>query len=158
MYQSTKVIKGFSTCFRQWKAVQSHCSFLHGYALKFKLTFEANTLDERNWVQDFGFTKQQIKDPGNLRLQGKTIKDWFSHMFDHTTLVAYDDPFYNVLEALALNDLIDLRGVEKVGCEAFAELVYYFIQEQLAKQGNKVFLLSVECMENEDNSAIFIKK
>ena len=52
-FQSSKVFDGFSTVFRQWKAEDTHCRFLHGYGISFKVYFEGG-LDERNWVWDFG--------------------------------------------------------------------------------------------------------
>ena len=52
-YQSTKVFDGFSTCFRQWRADTTHCQYLHGYGVSFKIYFEGE-LDHRNWVWDFG--------------------------------------------------------------------------------------------------------
>src|SRR4051812_22439004 len=69
---------GLSCCFRQWRALHSHCRFLHGYALQVKLTFVAQTLDERNWVVDFGGLKD--------------IKERLTELLDHKTIVARDDP------------------------------------------------------------------
>ncbi len=51
-FQSTKLFDGFSTVFRQWKAEGTHCRFLHGYGVSFRVWFEGE-LDERNWVWDF---------------------------------------------------------------------------------------------------------
>ena len=48
-FQSTKVFDGFSTVFRQWKAEGTHCKFLHGYGVSFRVWFEGE-LDERNCV------------------------------------------------------------------------------------------------------------
>ena len=48
-FQSSKVFDGFSTVFRQWKAETTHCRFVHGYGVSFKVYFEGD-LDERNWV------------------------------------------------------------------------------------------------------------
>ena len=51
MTSNTKVpkySKCYSTAFRQWRS-KSHCKYLHGYSLSFKVTFEGE-LDERNWV------------------------------------------------------------------------------------------------------------
>ena len=56
-FLSTKVFDGFSTVFRQWKAETTHCKYLHGYGVSFKLWFEGD-LDERNWVWDFGGMKR----------------------------------------------------------------------------------------------------
>ena len=56
-FQSSKVFDGFSTVFRQWKAKETHCRFLHGYGISFKVYFEGE-LDEKNWVWDFGGMKR----------------------------------------------------------------------------------------------------
>ena len=42
MFISTKVFDGFSCCFRQWKATTTHCQFLHGYGVSFKVWFEGD--------------------------------------------------------------------------------------------------------------------
>jgi 6-pyruvoyltetrahydropterin/6-carboxytetrahydropterin synthase len=145
MYQSTKLFSGYSCCFRQWKATHSHCQFLHGYAMSFRVTF-AGDLDERNWVCDFGcFSKNGIKD----RL---------AYLFDHTTIVADDDPELEVFQELEKKGLIQLRVVDAVGAERFAQLVCLEINRLLLKDkrhAGRVRAIHVECMENEKNSAIF---
>jgi 6-pyruvoyltetrahydropterin/6-carboxytetrahydropterin synthase len=80
-YLSTKTYgndRGLSCTFRQWRSSHSHCSLLHGYSLGIKLIFESETLDDRNWVMDFGGLK--------------AFKEWSEYMFDHTLVVAHDDP------------------------------------------------------------------
>ena len=97
-YQSTKSYgheMGFSCCFRQWRA-DSHCRLLHGYALAFKFIFESKTLDVRNWVVDFGGLKP--------------LKAMLQDTFDHTLLVAEDDPKKQVLL-----DLDRVRGARDHG-------------------------------------------
>ena len=145
MYHSTKLFSGYSCCFRQWKAEHSHCRFLHGYALSFRVTF-AGELDERNWVCDFGcFSKNGIK----ARL---------SHLFDHTTIIAHDDPQLAMFQELAQKGLIQLRVVEAVGAERFAQLVCDEVNQLLLNDNahaGRVQAVQVECMENEKNSAIF---
>ena len=74
-YKSTKTYGhelGLSCCFRQWRA-ESHCRLLHGYALSIRLVFEAEELDVRNWVVDFGSLK--------------SLKQMFVDTFDHKLLV-----------------------------------------------------------------------
>ncbi len=39
-YNSTKLFDGYSTCFRQWRAEGTHCRFLHGYVVSFRVWFE----------------------------------------------------------------------------------------------------------------------
>lgn len=145
MHQSTKLFSGFSCCFRQWRATHSHCQFLHGYALSFRVTFSGE-LDTRNWVCDFGcFSKNGIKS----RL---------AYLFDHTTLIAADDPQRSSFQKLEEQGLIQLRIVEAVGAERFAQLVCMEINALLLKDeahAGRVHATRVECMENDKNSAIF---
>src|SRR4051812_23270084 len=59
VYGSTKTYAanvGLSAAFRQHPA-DSHCNQLHGYALEVSACFEADSLDHRNWVIDFGGLK-----------------------------------------------------------------------------------------------------
>ena len=154
MYNSFKKVEGFSTCFRQWKAEGTHCRFLHGYGIYFILRF-GGELDERNWVWDFGgFKRAKTK----IKWDGKEFspKDWFEFMFDHTTVIAEDDPELDSFKELANKGIIQLRIVPKVGCEIFAKLVFDVISEFLQKETNgRVKLLECSCHENERNSASY---
>ena len=104
---------GHSCAFRQWKA-DSHCNLIHGYALQFELKF-GGELDERNWIVDFGGLKP--------------LKNWLAEMFDHTYLVAEDDPELETFKQLQEKNLVDLRIVPATGCERFAEMVFDYAQE-----------------------------
>ena len=142
IYQVTKTWGpelGLSCCFRQWRA-ESHCRFLHGYALGIRIVFEAASLDARHWVYDFG----------NLAWLKQSLID----AFDHTTLIAADDPERAVFEDLARRGLIQLRIVPAVGCEAFSEwiLMQHADQIQQETQG-RVKIHSVEVFEHQANSA-----
>ena len=108
--------------------------------MEFKVTFQGS-LDDRNWVMDFGAFKRN------------GIKEHLSYMFDHTTVVAADDPALDTFRELESHGLIQLRVIEHVGCEKFAEYVYHAIQERL--EGTNATVLRVECFENGKNSAIF---
>jgi len=143
-YNSTKLFKGYSTAFRQWRAKHSHCQYLHGYAMEFKVTF-AGDLDQLNWVCDFGSFKRN------------GIKEHLSYMFDHTTVVAKDDPFLENFKKLSQQNLIQLRIIDDVGCEKFATYVFNYINEIVQKETNgRVKVLMVECFEGgTENSAIY---
>ncbi len=143
-FYSTKTFgndRGLSCCFRQWRATHSHCSLLHGYSIGVKLVFECDTLDARNWVYDFGGLKE--------------IKKYLEFMFDHTLVVAKDDPNLEDFKALAEKGLADLRIVDGVGCERFAELVYEAAKERMSDLNPSARLKSVEVFEHEANSAIY---
>ena len=159
-FYSTKTYgndRGFSCCFRQWRSTHSHCSLLHGYSIGIRLVFECDTLDERNWVMDFGGLKE--------------FKQWADHLFDHTLLVAQDDPQLEYFQEMAkigsiepgsVSALCDLRVVPAVGCERFAELAYNKMQEIIDASisagtalNPTVRVKSVEVFEHAGNSAIF---
>ena len=74
-------------------------------------------------------------------------------MFDHTTVVAADDPELDQFKQLEAQGLIQLRILDHVGCEKFAEYVFYAIQERLTETNPRV--IRVECFENNNNSAIY---
>ena len=134
-FESTKIIELGSCAFRQWKA-DSHCKFIHGYRLIGKFWFECNTLDERNWVMDFGGLK--------------AFKEWSEYTFDHTLVVAADDPHLELFQTMASlgkqdqGGVADLRVVEAVGCEKFSELAYKTMENILRafQAGNSWFLVA----------------
>ena len=74
-FQSTKIFDNYTIALRQWKSQHSHCQFLHGYALEFKVWFapvdqsENDGLDDMNWVVDFG----GFKDSGNGEKEGVVL-------------------------------------------------------------------------------------
>lgn len=148
-FESVKVFDGYSTCFRQWRANGTHCQFLHGYGVKFKITFEG-VLDFRNWVADFGMMRRT-----GVRIRGMSPKEYFSWLFDHTTVIAKDDPAIDMFKTLHESKLIQLRFADKVGCERFAEHIL-LVADFVAKKetDGRVRVKCVEFMENEKNSAI----
>ena len=147
MYISTKTYGhelGLSACFRQWRA-ESHCRYLHGYALAVRLEFESEELDVRNWIVDFGGLK--------------SFKTQLENTFDHKLLVAEDDPEKDTLCMLAGLGLADVVMVEATGCEAFAKLIYECADIWLHDAGYKprVRVRSVEVREHGANSAIYMR-
>jgi 6-pyruvoyltetrahydropterin/6-carboxytetrahydropterin synthase len=149
-FQSTKLFDGFSTVFRQWKAEGTHCRFLHGYGVSFRVWFEGE-LDERNWVWDFGGMKR-----ANGNIDGKNPKEWMDYMFDHTTIVATDDPGIGGFRTMNDLGIIQLRELEAVGAEQFAKYIYdklnTFVQEETS---GRVSVVRVEFMEHNKNTAIY---
>ena len=154
-YFSTKTYgneRGLSCCFRQHKAEHSHCSKLHGYSLGFRIVFEADELDDKNWVQDFGGLDD--------------ILDYLKENFDHTLAVAEDDPELDAINTFAAK-VANVKVVPAVGCEAFAHQVYEHVEDWLKhlpdnKYKNmmgdeypRVKLKSVECFEHAGNSATY---
>ena len=159
-YRSSKTYGhevGLSCCFRQWRA-QSHCRFLHGYALSVHLEFEADKLDERNWVVDFGSLK--------------SFKGLLEQTFDHKLLIAADDPALPFLEMLGVPEtgisadrsehirpmLAQVEVVHDVGCEAFARMIYDAAEVWLIDNGYapRVRMAWVTVREHGANSATYM--
>ena len=112
-YVSTKEYKELGpVAYRQWRA-SSHCNQIHGYALSFKFEFETDELDARNWAMDYG----------GLKPLKALLEDWF----DHTLLVAEDDPKRDEFERLAEAGLATITWVEKTGCEGIADFLYEYV-------------------------------
>ena len=149
-FLSTKLFDGFSCVFRQWKAEGTHCRFLHGYGVSFIVWFEGE-LDERNWVWDFGGMKR-----AKGTIDGMNPKAWMDYMFDHTTIVAEDDPFLEEFKEMHSQGIIQLRIIPAVGAEQFAKYLYKklntFIQEETDE---RVKVVQVEFREHEKNTAFY---
>lgn len=149
-FKSTKLFDGYSTVFRQWKAEGTHCRFLHGYAVSFRVWFEGE-LDERNWVFDFGGMKR-----AKTTIQGKSPKEFFAWLLDHTFIVAEDDPFLESFKKMDEAGVAQVRVLPSVGCERFAEYLYNIINEFLDKETEgRVKAVKVEVYEHERNSASY---
>ena len=144
-YISTKTYKELGpVCYRQWKA-DSHCNVLHGYALSFYFEFESETLDARNWVIDLGV----------LRPFRDSLEDWF----DHTLLIASDDPQKTALQALGQLGLAKIVEVEKTGCEGIAEWLYEYINTIYLKdqgESERVWCSKVQVSETGANMAMVV--
>jgi 6-pyruvoyltetrahydropterin/6-carboxytetrahydropterin synthase len=111
----------------------------------------------------------------------KAFKEWSEYTFDHTLVIAHDDPHRAMIENMAklgLQDkggVCDVRIVEGVGCEKFAELAYKEMATilHIFKTGNDYYcpngevfkarytvgqgvkLRSVEVFEHAGNSAVY---
>lgn len=143
-YFSTKTYNQIGpVAYRQWRA-DSHCNLIHGYAMSFHFEFEADTLDARNWVTDFGGLKP---------LKG-LLEDWF----DHTLLVAEDDPQREALLNLGKLKLAKITEVEKTGCEGLADFLYKYINGIYlpncgTAESERVWCCRVEVRETDNNMA-----
>ena len=150
MFVSTKIFDGFSCCFRQWKATTTHCQYLHGYGISFKVWFEGD-LDERTWVWDFGGMNR-----AKTLIDDMQPKAWMDYMFDHTVIVANDDPMLNYFNNLDDYGVIQLRIVPATGAEKFAEFIYHKLNKFVKEETNgRVKVGQVEFMEHGKNSAIY---
>jgi len=150
-FQSTKIFDGFSTVFRQWKAEDTHCRFLHGYGTSVKMWFEGD-LDEKNWVWDFGGMKR-----AKGTIDGMNPKAWFEWLLDHTLIVAEDDPFINAFKEMDGAGVAQVRVIPATGAERFAEFIYSKVNPFIQEETNgRVKVAKVEFREHEKNTAIYV--
>ena len=140
-FKSTKSFTGFPCTHRQWRA-ESHCRFVHGYSREFHFEFAASELTKEGWVVDFGGLKE--------------LKKWLEQIFDHTFLVAQDDPELEAFKALDKTGTIQLRVLPNPGMEGSAEYVFLEASKILESlYGKRAWITKVEDCENDKNSAIF---
>ena len=151
-FSSSKVFDGFSTVFRQWKAKETHCRFLHGYGISFKVYFEGE-LDEKNWVWDFGGMKR-----AKTLIDGKQPKAWMDYMFDHTMVIAEDDPEIDAFKQMDQAGVAQVRIIPATGAEKFAEYIYNNINEFVKTEtSNRVRVTKVKFMEHGKNAAYYLE-
>jgi 6-pyruvoyltetrahydropterin/6-carboxytetrahydropterin synthase len=139
-YQVSKTLSDFPCVHRCWQHT-GKCRLLHGYDRSFTLTFEAVELDPvTGFVLDFS----DMKD----------IKQLLDDQFDHTTIVAADDPVLPQLKELAELGVVDLRIMDHPGMEGAAKWTLEQISELLSvKTNGRVSLVAVEARENYKNAA-----
>lgn len=139
---STKRFTGYPCTHRQWKA-DSHCRFVHGYSREFYFEFECSELTQEMWVMDFGGLAE--------------VKEWLAHMFDHTFLVAQDDPAMEEFKKLDSMGVIQMRVLPNAGMEGTAKYVYEHVSKIIERiTDSRVRITKVEVRENEKNSAFYI--
>ena len=140
-FQSTKIIELGSCAFRQPNAT-SHCRYIHGYRLSAKFWFSADELDENNWVVDFGGLKG--------------LKKLMQDQFDYTTCISRTDPKLDVFKKLSEAGVCDLRIMDGVGIEKFAEYCHTVADNYVDElTDGRCNCTKVEVFEHENNSAIY---
>jgi 6-pyruvoyltetrahydropterin/6-carboxytetrahydropterin synthase len=141
-YLTVKTFPPISCCYRNWKA-ESHCRFLHGYALEISVYFSTTLLDETNWGVDFG--------------KLKTLKEKLEETFDHKTLIESDDPHLELFRSMSQAGIIDLRILPAISCEKFAEYVFTLSEGWLFDNDymGRVSVNKVTVKEHHHNAASF---
>lgn len=160
MYYSTKHYEQeFPVAYRQWRADRKSgkpdgtpysgneipgCNAIHGYALSFTFFFRCETVDARNWVVDYG----------SLR----PLKEFLKENFDHTLLLAVDDPHYETIKALGTLGLAKVVEVEATGCEALSKFLVDYTNEMFLPihyPNSGIECYKVEVRETPSNMAFY---
>lgn len=143
MIKSTKKFLDFPCTHRAWRT-KGHCRFIHGYSRSFHLTFICTKKDQNGWVMDFSGLKK--------------VKAFLTYMFDHTFLVAEDDPELPLFREMDKKGLIQLRTMQNPSMEGTATFVLKEAQNIINTivKNRRVIIERVEVFENHKNSAIAV--
>ncbi len=124
--------------------------FLHGYGISFKIYFEGE-LDEKNWVFDFGSAGRS-----KYKIDGMSPKVWMSYMFDHTLIIAEDDPELNAFKQMDSAGVAQVRVIPAMGAEKFAEFIFNKVNPFVLEETNgRVRVTKVKFMEHGKNAAYY---
>ena len=123
----------------------SHCNVIHGYAFTMRFFFGTDDLDVRNWVADYGGLKE--------------LKQILQDQFDHTLLVAEDDPEIEIYKQLQAKKLAKLTILPKLGCEGLADQLYKYVNGVYIpdmwgqSEADRLWCYRVEVRETQSNMA-----
>jgi len=89
-------------------------------------------------------------------IDGMNPKAWMDYMFDHTTIVANDDPQLEFFKVMYAKELIQLRIIPATGAEQFAKFIFEKLNEFILEETEgRVKVAQVEFMEHNKNTAIY---
>lgn len=144
-YTSTKEwVDAFPCAYRQFRT-DSHCRQIHGYSFTIKVFFGTNSLDARNFAADYGGVKD--------------LKSFLEGLFDHTLLVAQDDPDMDLFQEIARRKVAKLTVLPNLGCESLADMLYKYINGVYIPdswgqgESERLWCYRVEVRETQSNMA-----
>ena len=144
-YNSTKeYVDKFPVAYRQWKA-DSHCNVIHGYSFTMRFFFGTDHLDVRNWVADYGGMGE--------------LKQFLDEQFDHTLLVAEDDPHIDWYKEAKKKGIANVITLPKLGCEGLADQLYKYVNGIFIPdmwgpgEADRLWCFRVEVRETQTNMA-----
>jgi 6-pyruvoyltetrahydropterin/6-carboxytetrahydropterin synthase len=83
-------------------------------------------------------------------------KTWMDYMFDHTTIIAEDDPYLEQFKGMAKDGIISLRIIPATGAEKFAEFIFNKVNSFVQKETDgRVRITKVKFMEHGKNAAYY---
>ena len=140
MYTCTKTYKNIPFAHRQHKHT-GYCKLVHGHNWAFKFVFGCKELDKNGFVMDFG--------------KMKFIRSWLDEHFDHAFVYNKDDTL--VGEMIASNpDAFKPYPVDSCSAEGLARHLFTVFEKTVQERtDSRVFLISVEVMEDDKNTALY---
>ncbi len=90
------------------------------------------------------------------QIDDKSPKEWMDYMFDHTLIVAEDDPWLEAFKQMGDSQVAQVRVIPHTGAEKFAEYIYHKLNEFVrAETVNRVKVIKVKFMEHGKNAAYY---
>ncbi|WP_082973305.1 6-carboxytetrahydropterin synthase [Mycobacterium sp. E2327] len=137
-FHMRKLFDQFPCCHRSW-ANRGKRFFLHGYERAFEIEFACAETERGTGLVVDGDAIAEVRSA--LRYQ-----------FDHTTLIAQDDPQRDLFELLAERGVIVLRIMENTGMEGSAAWVFETAERIVAlATGGRVWVSRIEARESRNN-------
>ena len=139
MHFVTKKFLGYPFAHR----VHNHdglCKKLHGHSWDFEVSFTADSLDEKGFVIDLGKLQE--------------VRSFFEQYFDHTVVLAEDDPLLDNFRELQNLGALKLLVLPHCSSEAIAEFVANEVGEII--KDKKASVSSVLVRESFKNSATYV--
>ncbi len=143
-YRVTKLFDDLPCCHRSY-AHAGKCAYLHGYERSFVIEFACDRLEEgTGFVVDFGALKD--------------VRRLLERQFDHTTVIAADDPELDLFHDLHARHLIDLRVMEHPGMEGAARWVFDEVDALVRElTGGRVRVTRVQARESRKNAVTYAR-
>ena len=138
-FHMRKLFDNLPCCHRSW-ANQGKRFFLHGYERTFEVEFAfAETEPDTGEVVDSSAVRE--------------IRAALRYQFDHTTLIAVDDPQRDLFELLAERGVIDLRIMDNTGMEGSAAWVFDTAEQIVGPAtGGRVWVSRVKARESRNHA------
>ncbi len=137
-FHMRRLFDNLPCCHRSW-ANQGKRFFLHGYERTFDIEFAcAETESGTDAVIDDNALDE--------------VKTALRYQFDHTTLIAVDDPQRDLFELLADRGVIDLRIMDDTGMAGSAAWTFETVESIVGlATGGRVWVSRIEARESRNN-------
>ena len=90
------------------------------------------------------------------QIEGKSPKEYFNFMFDHTLVIAEDDPWKEAFLQMEEAGVAQVRVIPDTGAEKFAEFIYNKVNPfVLEETDGRVRVVKVKFMEHGKNAAYY---
>jgi 6-pyruvoyltetrahydropterin/6-carboxytetrahydropterin synthase len=137
-FHARKLFENLPCCHRSWANLGKRF-FLHGCERTFEIEFACDKTEPNTGV---------VVDSAAL----DEVRSALRYQFDHTTLIAEDDPQRDLFELLAERGVVDLRIMDSTSMEGSAAWVFDTAERIVAlATGGRVWVSRIEASESRNN-------